>query len=151
PKRSALPWILVALLLLASAVVGYVVYQQLQGPGGVKVPDVTGQQVRFAKEKLKNAGFQTRVEQRQSSFDNEGLVLDTDPSPGSHADEGSTVVLFVGAGPNTVKLPDLHGKPLAEALQILSDLHLQHYTINQISSKLASGTVVRTDPEPGPV
>jgi serine/threonine-protein kinase len=151
PKRSALPWILVALLLLASAVVGYVVYQQLQGPGGVKVPDVTGQPVRFAKEKLTTAGFKTRVEQRKSSFDNQGLVLATDPSPGSHADQGSTVVLFVGAGPNTVDLPDLHGKPLAEALQILSDKHLEHYVITQVTSKLAGGTVVRTDPPPGPV
>ncbi len=151
PKRSALPWILVALLLLASAVVGYVVYQQLQGPGGMKVPDVTGQPVRFAKEKLTTAGFKTRVEQRKSSFNNQGLVLDTDPSPGSHADQGSTVVLFVGAGPNTVDLPDLHGKSLAEALQILSDKHLEHYVITQVTSKLAGGTVVRTDPPPGPV
>ena len=32
-KRSAVPWLLVALLLMASAAVGYVVYQQLQGSG----------------------------------------------------------------------------------------------------------------------
>jgi eukaryotic-like serine/threonine-protein kinase len=151
PKRSAMPWILVALLLLASAVVGYVVYQQLQGSGGVKVPDVTGLQLRFAKAKMEHAGFQTSVQQRESSFDDEGLVLDTDPSPGSHADKGSTVTLFVGAGPNTVDLPDLHGKPLAEALQLLTDRHLQNYTVIQISSKLPGGTVVRTDPAPGPV
>ena len=41
PKRSALPWILVVILLIAAAGVGYLIYQQLQSDQ-VQVPDVTG-------------------------------------------------------------------------------------------------------------
>ena len=38
PKRSAMPWILVILLLAASAAIGFIVYQQLQGKSGITVP-----------------------------------------------------------------------------------------------------------------
>ncbi|MEA2424212.1 MAG: eukaryotic-like serine/threonine-protein kinase, partial [Thermoleophilaceae bacterium] len=57
PKRSALPWVLVALLLAASIAVGYVVYQQLQGPAGVKVPNVSGAPEASAKQTLQGDGF----------------------------------------------------------------------------------------------
>ena len=39
-KRSVLPWIVVILLLAASTAIGYIVYQQLQGPDLVTVPNV---------------------------------------------------------------------------------------------------------------
>jgi serine/threonine-protein kinase len=63
PKRSALPWILVILLLLVSAAVGYVVYQQLTGGDGVTVPDVRGYTQQQAQTQLQAKGFTTTVEQ----------------------------------------------------------------------------------------
>jgi beta-lactam-binding protein with PASTA domain len=79
-----------------------------------------------------------------------GTVIGTDPPGGSEADKGSQVTILLSTGPKSVKLPDLHGKPLSQALQTLADLGLSANPV-QIPSKLQSGLVVRTDPKPGPV
>ena len=55
---------------------------------------------------LERAGFEveeTRV-RSQADFDQ---VLDQDPDPGEEAEEGSTVVLEVSAGPGTVRVPSV--------------------------------------------
>ena len=150
PKRSALPWILVALLLLASVVVGYVVYQQLQGPDGVKVPDVTGLTEAAARQKLTDNGFRVGSEGKTSDTVPSGIVIDTNPPPGDSAPKGSKVTLIVSTGPKSVDLPDLRGLTLAQALQKLADLGLTGAPVNR-TSRLPSGTVISTDPGPGPV
>jgi serine/threonine-protein kinase len=149
PRRSALPWILVLLLLIASAVVGYIVYQQLQ-TDQVKVPNVAGFTEQQAKSQLQQAGFTTVTERKASKTVPAGTVIGTDPPGGSEADKGSQVTILLSTGPKSVKLPDLHGKPLSQALQTLADLGLSANPV-QIPSKLQSGLVVRTDPKPGPV
>jgi beta-lactam-binding protein with PASTA domain/tRNA A-37 threonylcarbamoyl transferase component Bud32 len=149
PRRSALPWILVLLLLIASAVVGYIVYQQLQ-TDQVKVPNVAGFTEQQAKSQLQQAGFTTATERKASKTVPAGTVIGTDPPGGSEADKGSQVTILLSTGPKSVKLPDLHGKPLSQALQTLADLGLSANPV-QIPSKLQSGLVVRTDPKPGPV
>jgi beta-lactam-binding protein with PASTA domain len=151
PKRSALPWILVLLLLIASAVVGYIVYQQLQGSSQVKVPDVAGFTEQQAKSQLTSAGFTTSVEQKASKSVPKGIAIGSDPAGGSQADKGSRVTIILSTGPTSVALPDLRGKTLSEALAKLSQLGLPTPNINPIPSKLQSGLVVRTTPKPGPV
>ncbi|MDX6520939.1 MAG: eukaryotic-like serine/threonine-protein kinase [Gaiellales bacterium] len=150
PKRSALPWVLVALLLAASIAVGYVVYQQLQGPAGVKVPNVSGAPEASAKQTLQGDGFKVGPSRHKASATiPSGSVISTKPAAGDTAPKGSTVTMVVSTGPKSVKLPDLRGKPLAEALQTLSDLKLPSPAVVNIPSKLTSGTVVRTTPGPG--
>jgi beta-lactam-binding protein with PASTA domain/tRNA A-37 threonylcarbamoyl transferase component Bud32 len=151
PKRSAVPWILVALLLLVSAAVGYVVYQQLAGGDGVKVPDVRGFSEQAARQRLAEAGFTSKVVQESTGKIDKGLVIDTDPPHGSSADKGSEITIRLSAGPKTVPLPNLRGKTVSEALQILSDLNLPPPHQEQIPSKLADGLVVRSEPGPGKV
>jgi serine/threonine-protein kinase len=150
PKRSALPWVLVALLLLASIAVGYVVYQQLQGPAGVKVPDVSGVPEASAKRTLQGDGFKVGASKHKASATiPSGSVISTKPAAGDTAPKGSTVTMVVSTGPKSVKLPDLRGQTLAFALQKLSQLGLPPGAPVQVSSKLPSGTVARTDPPPG--
>jgi eukaryotic-like serine/threonine-protein kinase len=150
PKRSALPWVLVVLLLLASIAVGYVVYQQLQGPAGVKVPDLSGVPEAAAKRTLLSDGFKVGASQHTSSATiPSGSVISTKPAAGGTAPKGSTVTMVVSTGPKSVTLPDLRGQPLAAALQKLSQLGLPPGAPVQISSKLPSGEVVRTNPGPG--
>ncbi|MDX6522722.1 MAG: eukaryotic-like serine/threonine-protein kinase [Gaiellales bacterium] len=151
PKRSALPWILVLLLLIASAVVGYIVYQQLQGTSQVKVPVVAGFNEQQAKGMLTSAGFTTSVEQKASKTVPKGTAIGSDPAGGSQADKGSQVTIILSTGPTSVPLPDLRGKTLSAALTALSQLGLPTPNINPIPSKLQSGLVVRTTPKPGPV
>jgi eukaryotic-like serine/threonine-protein kinase len=150
PKRSALPWILVVILLIAAAGVGYLIYNQLQSDQ-VTVPDVTGLTAKQAKQRLTAEGFTVRQQQRTSSFENKGLVVDTNPAPGNGADKGSTVTIYVGTGPQSVNLPNLKGKTVDQALQTIAGLHLPTPTTVATTSTLPQGQVVRTQPGPGPV
>ena len=150
-KRSAVPWLLVALLLLASAVVGYVVYQQLQGSNQVKVPDVRGFTQQQAQTQLIQAGFTTAVEHKASKKVVKGQVIDTDPAHGSQVDKGSKVTIIVSKGPKSVTLPNLRGKTASQATQTIVGLNLPSPQQQLITSKLPAGQVVRTNPAPGPV
>ena len=150
PKRSALPWILVVILLIAAAGVGYLIYQQLQSDQ-VQVPDVTGLTAKQAKQRLVGEGFEVRQQQRNSSFENKGKVIDTNPAPGNDADKGSTVTIYVGTGPKSVPLPNLKGKTLDEALQTITDLHLPTPKTVPTTSTQPTNIVVRTTPPAGPV
>jgi serine/threonine-protein kinase len=150
-KRSAVPWLLVALLLLASAVVGYIVYQQLQGSDQVKVPDVRGFTKQQAQTQLTAAGFTTVVDHKASKKVVKGQVIDTSPQHGSEAHKGSKVTIIVSSGPKSVTLPNLRGKSVSDATQTIVSLGLPSPQQQLITSKLAAGKVVRTDPAPGPV
>ena len=78
-------------------------------------------------------------------------MIGTDPPGGSQADNGSQVTIILSTGPKSVNMPDLHGKQLNDALQILAQKGLPTPITTPIASKLAAGLVVRTDPKPGPV
>ena len=147
-KRSALPWLLVLLLLLAAAAVGYYVYSQFD-TAGVEVPNVVGLTEQKATNRLQAQGFDVKSEQRESTAEQKGKVIRSDPSAGTTADKGSTVTIFVGAGPNTVEIPQLRGLDQSEAVTKLTDLGFGFPTITQVSSKLPSGKVTGSNPKAG--
>jgi beta-lactam-binding protein with PASTA domain len=116
----------------------------------VKVPDVGGAPEASAKQTLQGDGFKVGPSQHKASdIIPSGSVISTTPAAGDTAPKGSTVTMVVSTGPKSVKLPDLRGQPLAKALQTLSDLKLPSPAVVNVPSKLASGTVVRTEPGPG--
>jgi serine/threonine-protein kinase len=149
PRRSALPWVLVFILLLVSAAVGYVVYQQLGG-SGVTVPTLTGS-CDHAKAQLTAVGLKGVCKDRESSAAKQGQVVGSDPSFGSSADKNSAVTVFIGAGPNTITVPDVHGKSLQDAQAILQGKGFQvdTTTIPVNSAKVNAGDVVGTIPKAG--
>src|SRR5919201_1053124 len=104
PQRSILPWLLVIALLIASAVVGYVVYQQLSG-SGVTVPTLNGD-CQSATSELQQAHLKAQCKDRESSLAQKGRVVGSDPPAGSSVDKNSTVTVFIGKGPNAVAVPD---------------------------------------------
>jgi serine/threonine-protein kinase len=153
PKRSALPWILVAILLAASAVIGYLVYKQLQGAGGVTVPStLTGGTCQQARGQLTNVGLVGDCVGAKSTLAQKGTVFRTDPGAGSSISSGSHVKLFVGQGPATVKLPNLVGKSSGDAQTEINSLGLPPPTIKSVtSSKQPNGNVAYMRPAPGSV
>jgi len=132
-------------------VVGYVVYQQLQGSDQVTVPDVRGFTQQQAQTQLTQAGFTTSVQHKASKKVVKGQVIDTDPAHGSKVDKGSHVTIIVSKGPKSVTLPNLRGKSVSNATQTIVGLGLPSPQQQLITSKLPAGQVVRTDPAPGPV
>ena len=78
PRRSALPWLLVLVLLMVSAAVGYVVYKQLSG-SGVDVPTLSGS-CQTAKAQLAAAQLKGTCQDKESSLARKGLVVGSDPT-----------------------------------------------------------------------
>jgi serine/threonine-protein kinase len=115
PKRSALPWLLVLLLLALAAVAGFVVYKMLNG-NDLSVPQaVIGQTCKQGLATLKADGLAGKCVNAKSDLAHKGKIVGSDPAPGAGVSKGSLVSLKVGIGPATVQVPSVKGLSLTAA------------------------------------
>lgn len=143
--RRRWPWIVALLaLLLAGAALAYF----LTRPDMVEVPDVAGKEEAVATNELRDAGFEVESEPRESDVP-EGEVIETDPSGGEEAEEGSTVTLFVSLGPGTVRVPNVEGQPVGKARRELREAGFFSSVEEQASSSVDAGLVISAAPSPG--
>jgi eukaryotic-like serine/threonine-protein kinase len=154
PKRSAWPWVLVVVLLLIAAGIGYFVYQELSGGSSVTVPaaGVRGATCAQAVQKLRSVGLQASKHcstVKTSSSALNGKVVKTDPAIGSSVDKGSQVTVFVGSV-GAVKLPSLAGESQQDAVAKIEQLGLPTPKVQFVDSPLAAaGLVTSTSPAGG--
>jgi serine/threonine-protein kinase len=117
----------------------------------VAVPDVTNQDAATATQTLQAAGFTVgKTTQVASTAQQKGLVLSTTPASGAQVARGKAVDLTVGAGPNSLAVPDLTGKSASAAITALKQAGFTG-NVNQEpkDSLVAKGRVVSTDPTAG--
>jgi serine/threonine-protein kinase len=93
-----------------------------KGREPLTVPDVTGQPADQAQQTLEGAGFAVARAEAFSADVPRGQVVETDPAAGEDAFRGDTVTLTVSRGPEEVEVPEVEGKDLEEARQILEGL-----------------------------
>lgn len=91
----------------------------------VEVPDVAGKQQAEATTALENAGLQVDVNEEPSPDAPRGTVLRTNPGAGSSLQRGTSVTLVVSAGREVTEVPDVRGKTVDEAANILKDVDLE--------------------------
>jgi serine/threonine-protein kinase len=116
------------------------------GAEAIPVPDVIGSQVEQARLLLSGQGFTVRVEEVNSEDAPVGEVVDQDPGPNEEAPRGSEVTLVVSKGPADRPVPDVVGRTIAEASNLLGQAG---FTVNQTSepsTTVEEGIVIRTDP-----
>ncbi|MGV8979249.1 MAG: Stk1 family PASTA domain-containing Ser/Thr kinase [Cellulomonas sp.] len=117
------------------------------GPDSVKLGDLSGLTQDQARAQLKDlkltVGNVTPVDEPSQP---QGKIVSTDPPAGSPVPAGSAVNLSISSG--NVQLPDLVGKPRAEAQGILATLHLSG-NFNSVESDKAPDTVLAQDRPPG--
>jgi eukaryotic-like serine/threonine-protein kinase len=149
-RRSIWPWLLGLLACAIIAVGGFLIYQKIQNQldkgGNVAVSDVRSEVRKLAVSNLENLGFAVKVEHESSDTIPIGEVIHQDPGPGVRIGRGSTVTIFVSTGKPKVKVPDVRGKTLNDAIAALNDVHLDpnvHYVHSSTSS---SGIVVGQNP-----
>ncbi|MDT0318151.1 Stk1 family PASTA domain-containing Ser/Thr kinase [Streptomyces millisiae] len=119
-------------------------------PEGVEVPDVVGRSFDEAQQILAQVGLTaTRVEQPDDSRP-ENQVIQQDPGRGERVADGGVVQLIVAVPSATqdpqVQVPDVQGRPLPEARQILTDAGFQ---VQVAGPDTDTATVVTTSPGPG--
>jgi len=95
------------------------------GPRVAAVPPVIGLSREQAQTALEAAGFEMGDVSERASNEPRGAVIDSKPRPGAQAANPSPVSLVVSAGPTQIVVPDLTGRPLADAMQLLRQVGLK--------------------------
>ncbi len=155
PRRTGRVVAIVLGVLVVVGLVGFVAYQLLSGPATpsqVAVPGVVGQTQQDASNQLIAAGLRVgNVAQQESSVDQVGKVLGTNPAQGTQVAQRSTIDLSVGSGPAFVNVPALAGLSVADATALLKSqgLVLGKQTNAQTGDAGQVGKVVNSSPGPG--
>lgn len=118
------------------------------GPGNGTVPGVSGLTQEEATKRLEAAGFEVAVNRVNSASVEEGLVVNSEPSGGSTATNGSTVTINVSRGPKLVKVPVLVGAQRAAAVERIRGRGLEP-SVSEEESPEPAGTVISQSPEAG--
>lgn len=118
------------------------------GPGEGTVPGVAGLSREAATEKLEAAEFKVATENVNSSSVEAGDVVHSEPSAGETATHGSTVTIFVSAGPRLVKVPVLVDKQRRLAVQEIRGRGLTP-EVGEEESNSPVGQVLRQQPSAG--
>ncbi len=119
------------------------------GAEAVSVPSVIGSQIDDARRLLSAEGFTVREEPIPDEDAPVGEVVDQTPGPNDEAPKGSEVVLQVSSGPEERPVPDVAGRTLTEASNLLGQNGFTVDSTTESSSTVAEGTVIRTDPAAG--
>jgi len=94
------------------------------GPKLSSVPAVIGMSREQALVALEIAGFSPGDVSERASNEPRGAIIDSRPRPGAQAPTPSPVSLVMSAGPTTVVVPDLVGRPVSEAMQLVRQVGL---------------------------
>ena len=114
------------------------------------VPNVVGAARGAAQQELAGAGFEVQTEERESTFENDGLVMSQEPGGGNRVEVGSEVKIIVGTGPSTVEVPNVTGNTPAQAAEILREAGLRLGSQSQdYSNGVAEGSIIYQDPTGG--
>jgi eukaryotic-like serine/threonine-protein kinase len=115
-----------------------------------EVPSVVGMTGQEAQVAVENAGLEVQEVRETPSDRPRGEVITVAPNAGDQVPAGSGVVITVSAGPATVKVPDLVGRPLADARSTLEQIGLVPGRVTTDSTSLEpSNTVVGQSPTSG--
>ena len=114
----------------------------------VTVPNVVDKTYAAAERELTTLGF---VVERQDVPDTSEAetVLDQNPTAGSDAELGSTVILTVSSGPDKVIVPDIIGDPFEIAKKTLEALGLKVGEPQMVDDPAPAGQVLAADPPVG--
>jgi len=151
-RRSAWPWILVIILILALAGGGYAVFSNWNRTTDdlAVVPGVLGMSEAEAKQKVEAAGFELENRGRQASADVAvGDVTRQDPEEGTRLAKGKMVGVWISSGKGQVEVPSVVGKTQVDAAAQLGGLGFKVVPKEESSTDKPVGTVLRQNPEAG--
>ncbi len=122
------------------------------GPEVHDLPNLAEQTERDATAALTDLGLKVTVNEEYSSTVDTGLVIRTDPEPGTEVKSGDTVLLVVSRGPEPVEVPPLTGLTTDQADAILKDLGLVmrvSATTQPVADPGQDGIIVSQNPQVG--
>ncbi len=119
-------------------------------PEVVAVPDISNMPETEAQRILTEHGLRWTVESIEDPDREPGVVSGQDPAPGTEVEVDSAVKMYVSKGAGEEIVPDLSGSTLSSAQSELQRLgFLVGGPVEESSSSVSSGRVIRTDPAAG--
>jgi len=115
------------------------------------VPGVIGMSRELALNALESAGFEAGEVTERPSNEPRGAVIDSRPRPGTQAPIPTAVALVLSAGPTTVLVPDVVGRPLSDATILLRQVGLAVGDVSYAAGAIAdaAAAVVSQSPPAG--
>ncbi|WP_234371203.1 Stk1 family PASTA domain-containing Ser/Thr kinase [Streptomyces sp. XY431] len=114
------------------------------------VPGVLGKDRAEAERILDAAGMHGRITEVYSESVPAGQVVAADPGVGTRSRKSDTVTLTVSRGPKRIAVPDLVGKPSAQAAPALAGAQLAAGTVTStFSDTVPEGSVISSSPAAG--
>jgi serine/threonine-protein kinase len=121
-----------------------------KGPERYAVPDLKDKTEDAAKKQLAATNLTPgEVKRAYSDTVKKGLVISTDPAPGTRLKKAEVVGLVVSRGIEPVKVPDVVGKKLDEAQEILAAVPLGAKVEEQNHDTVPAGVVISQSPAKG--
>ncbi|HGF1449050.1 TPA: Stk1 family PASTA domain-containing Ser/Thr kinase [Streptococcus suis] len=113
----------------------------------INIPDLVGKDAETAQAELENLGFEVVLKEDYSDTVSAGKVIKTSPNANTSHQKGTTVTVTVSKGVEPVEVPDVTGKSLSEATQMLKSAGLiVGTTTEEFSDQVESGYVISSDP-----
>ncbi len=157
-KRGWLIALIVALILIGLAGIGYGVYRWMQpdqpvAPAMVAVPTVLTYTEDQATARLDGVGLKAEVRSVNGSADTKGQVTQQDPIADTQVEVGSAVTITVNKGPETGTIPDgLIGRDRNDVEDRLNDAGFESVDQKAASSEpgdAKAGEVLTVSPKEG--
>ena len=151
-KHPAAKVILIILLVILIPVIGFFGTQALLNAGrgkDIALPNFVNMTKEEAEKTASDSKLQLEISEEFSSDVEAGKVISQDPPylDGYLVKEESTVKIVISKGENIKIVPDVVGKEQAEAEQAITTEELKVEVIQEASSKIQAGYVIRQDPE----
>jgi eukaryotic-like serine/threonine-protein kinase len=121
------------------------------GPELLSVPRLEGKAQAAAVRAIREAGFEPKTRQEFHERVREGRVISQSPDPGQKIERGSVVTIVVSKGPAPVEVPDVVGQLGADARATLEAFGFAVKRLEEFSTSVPKGEVIRTNPQPGTV
>ncbi len=114
------------------------------------IPKLNNQTRAEAEAALEKAGLKVgSITERYHDTVAQGSVIGSAPGPGSELELGTSVDLVISRGPEPVQIPDVRGRPVDEAKQMLADVGLKTEQTESFNGDYPTDTVLEQSPDPG--
>ncbi len=115
----------------------------------VKVPSVEGASLSNATAAINGRSLEVQTREDYSSSVSAGYVISQNPPAGTEVEEGSTVILTISKGKQTVTLTSVVGQTEASAIAALDRLGLKAQTKMEYNNYVPAGQVIQQSPDSG--
>jgi serine/threonine-protein kinase len=146
-RRSAIPAIVG--LAIAAMLVAPVALFLSTGGATAAVPGLVGLDRTAAARAATDAGLLMTIVERRTSEDPRGLVIEQRPGPGAFISEGDEIAVVVSRGPPPIPVPEVAGKPVAEAQAELEQAGFVVAIARQFNEEIPKDIALGTDPVAG--